>query len=146
VDYTSGESGWNLTLGGNTAAGKSARFKQYCENGAAKCGATEARSYVSGGHELAVGSLQLKTSGASWTTTGGAGSAPTFQCGATTCSVDSSTQSKIVSAAAKAALGPWSASGFGANSLTLTAPSTLYSLPEHELYHLDLLWTLSSGP
>ncbi len=146
VDDTSGESGWNVTVSGNTAGGKSAVFKQYCENGAGKCGSSEPHSYVSGGHELPAGSLQLSTSGASWSTNGGAGTAPAFQCSSSACPLDSSTQTKIVSAAEKGGLGPWSTSGFGTGSLSLAAPSTLYGLPEHEIYHVDLLWTLSSGP
>jgi hypothetical protein len=60
--------------------------------------------------------------------------------------VDGSSQTKIVSAAAGGGLGPWSAGGFGASSLSLSLPSTLHALPEHEIYHADLVWTLSSGP
>ena len=51
-----------------------------------------------------------------------------------------------ISAASGGGLGPWTTSGFGASSLTLSTPSTLRVLPEHELYRADLLWTLSSGP
>jgi hypothetical protein len=146
VDDTSGESGWNVTVSGNTSAGKSAVFKQYCENGASACGATEAHSYASGGHTLPADSLQLSTTGASWSTNGGAGGAPAFQCGASSCPLDSSSQTKIVSAGEKAGMGPWSSSGFGSSSLSLSVPSTVYALPEHEIYHVDLVWTLSSGP
>ncbi len=146
VDNTSGESGWNVTVSGNTGAGKSAVFKQYCENGASACGATAAHAYVSGGWQLPAGSLQLSTTGASWTTSGGAGAAPVFQCGASTCSIDTSSQRKIVSTANGGGLGPWGASGFGASSLVLSVPSTLRALPEHQTYHVDLVWTLSSGP
>jgi hypothetical protein len=146
VDDTSGESGWNVTLGGNATAGKSPVFKQYCENGASACGSTAAHAYVSGGWELPAGSLQLSTAGASWSTNGGAGTSPAFQCSSTSCAVDGSSQTKIVSAAAGGGLGPWSAGGFGASSLSLSLPSTLHALPEHEIYHADLVWTLSSGP
>jgi hypothetical protein len=146
VDDTSGESGWNVTVAGNGGVGKSAVFKQYCENGAGKCGATEAHTYVTAGHSLPAGSLSLSTAGAAWSTNGGAGGAPLFQCGASSCPLDSSSQTKIVSAAEKGGLGPWSSSGLAANNLTLNVPSTLYALPEHEIYHVDLVWTLSSGP
>jgi hypothetical protein len=146
VDDTSGESGWNVTVSGNASAGKSAVFKQYCENAASKCGSTEAHAYVTAGHALPANSLQLSTTGASWSTNGGAGSAPAFQCSSSSCPLDSSSQTKIVSAGEKNGLGPWSTSGFGAASLTLSTPSTLYALPEHEIYHVDLVWTLSSGP
>jgi len=146
VDDTNTESGWNVTVNGNSNTGKSAVFKQYCENGASACGATPAHSYVSGGQTLPAGSLQLSTSGASWSTNGGAGSAPAFQCNSSSCSMDSASATKIVSAAAKAGLGPWSASGFSASSISLLTPSTTRTLPEHEIYHVDLVWTLSSGP
>jgi hypothetical protein len=146
VDDTNGESGWNVTVSGNTSAGKSPTFKEYCENGASACGSTAAHSYASGGWELPSGSLQLSTTGASWSTNGGAGTAPSFQCGSLTCSVDTSSQRKIVSTASGGGLGPWNAGGFGSSSLTLSAPSTLHALPKHEIYHEDLVWTLSSGP
>jgi len=146
VDDTSGESGWNVTVSGNASAGKSSVFKQYCENGASACGATEAHSYASAGHTLPAGSLQLSTAGASWSTTGGAGGAPAFQCSSSSCPLDSSSQTKIVSAGEKGGMGPWSSSGFGSSSLSLSIPSTVYALPEHEIYHVDLVWTLSSGP
>ena len=60
--------------------------------------------------------------------------------------MDSSSATKIVSAAAKAGLGPWSTTGFSSSSLSLSTPTTLRALPEHEIYHVDLVWTLSSGP
>ncbi len=146
VDDTSSETGWNVTVLGNTSAGKSPVFKQYCENGSGACGSTPANSYVSGGRELPAGSLRLSTSGASWTTTGGSGTAPAFQCSSSACSVDAASQTKIVSTAIGGGLGPWSTSGFSATSLALLTPTTIRVLPEHEIYRVDLLWTLASGP
>ena len=144
VDDTTAGSGWNITVAGNGGAGKSAVFKQYCPN--ATCGSDTGPGYVSGGASLPAGSLTLKTTGASWSTTGGSGSAPAFQCNTTACSLDASSATKIVSTASGAGLGPWNASGFSATSLALSTPSTLRALRENEVYRIDLLWTLSSGP
>ena len=146
VDDTTSGTGWNVTVAGNTSAGKSPVFKQYCSNGTEACGSDPANSYVAGGQTLPAGSLQLNTTGASWSTTGGSGSAPAFQCSSTTCPIDASSATKIVSTASGAGLGPWKTSTFTAISLALSTPSTLRVLPEHEVYHVDLLWTLSSGP
>src|SRR5205814_1938882 len=57
VDNTNSATGWNVTVAGNTSAGKSAVFKQYCSNGAEACGSDAANSYVSGGQTLPAGSL-----------------------------------------------------------------------------------------
>jgi hypothetical protein len=146
VDDTTSGTGWNVTVAGNTSAGKSPAFKQYCSNGTEACGSHPANSYVTGGQTLPAGSLQLNTAGASWSTTGGSGTAPAFQCNSTTCPIDASSATKIASTASGAGLGPWKTSGFGATSLALSTPTTLRVLPEHEVYRADLLWTLSSGP
>src|SRR5437660_2328521 len=146
VDDTTSGTGWNVTVAGNTSAGKSPVFKQYCSNGTEACGSDPANSYVAGGQTLPADSLQLNTTGASWSTTGGSGSAPAFQCSSTTCPIDASSATKIVSTASGAGLGPWKTSGFSATSLALSTPSSLRVLPEHEVYRVDLLWTLSSGP
>jgi hypothetical protein len=144
VDDTTAGTGWNITVAGNTAGGKSAVFKQYCPN--ATCGSDTGPGYVSGGATLAAGSLTLNSSGASWSTTGGAGSAPAFQCSVSACAVDASSATKIVSTASGAGLGPWKTSGFTSTSLALATPSTLRKLQENEVYRVDLSWTLSSGP
>jgi hypothetical protein len=146
VDDTTAGSGWNVTVAGNTSAGRSAVFKQYCSNGSSACGSDAANSYVSGGRELPAGSLQLNTTGASWSTTGGSGSAPALQCNSPTCPLDASSATKIASTASGAGRGPWSTSGFGAASLTLSTPSTMRVLPANEVYRVDLLWTLATGP
>jgi hypothetical protein len=145
VDDTLTESGWNVSVRGNTGEGKSPVFKQYCENGSSACGSTPAHSYVSAGFELPAGSLSLNTTGASWTTGSGLLGTPAFQCGSG-CALDGASQAKIVSAAEHAGLGAWVASGLSSTSVVLSTPSTVHALPEHEVYHEDLLWTLSSGP
>jgi hypothetical protein len=144
VDDTTAGSGWNVTVAGNSAAGKSPVFKQYCPN--TTCATDTGPGYISGGATLPAGSLTLNTTGASWSTTGGAGASPAFQCNTTPCTLDAASATKIASAASGAALGPWKTSGFGSSSLTLSAPTTLRALKENELYRVDLLWTLSSGP
>jgi hypothetical protein len=144
VDDTTAGSGWNLTVAGNTGAGDSPVFKRYCPN--ATCGTDTGPGYVTGGATLPASSLTLNTTGGSWSTTGGSGAAPVFQCSSTACPIDSSSATKIVSAASGAGLGPWTTSGFSATSLGRSIPSTLRVLPEGEVYRVDLLWTLSSGP
>jgi hypothetical protein len=142
-DTTGGGSGWNVTVAGDTTAGKSPVFKRYCPN--PTCGSDTGPGYVAGGASLAAGSLKLNTTGATWSTNGGSGAAPAFQCSAG-CSVDAGSATKIVSAAAAGGLGPWSTSGFGATSLALSSPTTTRVLPASEIYHVDLVWTLNSGP
>jgi hypothetical protein len=144
VDDTTAGTGWNITVAGNTAGGKSAVFKQYCPN--ATCGTDTGPGYVTGGATLPAGSLTLNTSGASWSTTGGAGSAPVFQCSVSACALDASSATKVVSTASGAGLGPWKTGGFTSTSVALSTPSTLRKLQENEVYRVDLSWTLSSGP
>lgn len=136
------KSGWNLTAQGQSGAGKSPVFAEYCPK--AKCGA-DAEGYVPGGRALAAGSLTLNSTGASFT--GGLGTAPALQCAAT-CALDGASAAKIASNAtgALSGEGTWTASGFGASSLALAVPTTLRALPSEEIYRVNVLWTLSTGP
>lgn len=136
---TSETAGWNVTVQGQTGAGKSAVFAQYCA--AAKCG-TEAEGYKPGGFTLPANSLTLNTTGAKFA--GGTGTAPSFECAAG-CHVDSATAVKIVSAPVKAG-GTWTASGFSTSSLQLAVPTTLRALAASQVYRVNILWTLSTGP
>jgi hypothetical protein len=43
-------------------------------------------------------------------------------------------------------MGSWQATGFGASSLGVAIPTTIQLLQTGEVYRLDLLWTLGSGP
>jgi hypothetical protein len=52
---------------------------------------------------------------------------------------------KIASATATAG-GTWTTTGWSATSLALTAPTTLKVLPNEEVYRVNILWTLASGP
>lgn len=131
--------GWNLTVNGNAAGGKSAVFKQYCPN--ATCGSDSGPGYVGGGFTLPADSLTLNTSGASWTS---AAPRPAYQCSVSACNVDHGTATKVVSASTSVALGTWTSSG--SSTLTLNTPASLRKLQTNEVYRLDLVWTLSTGP
>jgi putative surface cell wall-binding protein len=139
-DTTASPTGWNVTVVGDSTAGKSAVFKQYCTQ--TTCGSDPA-GYVTGGRTLVANSLTLNSTGASWT--GGTGSAPAFTCNSG-CFVDHATATKIVSAASGQGTGLWSTSNFSNSSLSLGTPTTLRVLPANEQYHADLVWTLNSGP
>jgi len=141
--------GWNVTVASLPTVGTtvSETFKQYC-NSASPCGANAAERYVSGGRELPANSLTLKKTTASFTALpGGTGSAPTLEC-ASECHVDHSTPEKVVSAAAGGAgKGGWQTTSFSAASLSLATPMNLYVLPNaNEVYRVDIVWTLNSGP
>jgi hypothetical protein len=141
--------GWNVTVASLATAGTtvSETFKEYC-NSASPCGGNAAEHYVSGGRELPANSLTLKKTTANFTAlSGGTGSAPTLEC-ATECHVDRSAPEKVASAAAGGAgKGGWQATGFSGTSLSLATPMNLYVLPNaNEVYRVDIVWTLNSGP
>ena len=143
ADATGSGSGWNTTVAGQTGAGKSAVFKQYCPT--ATCGA-DPEGYVTGGATLAANSLTLNSTGASFAAQSGTtGTAPTLQC-SSACNVDSASAVKVASAALSAGMGTWLTTGFGAPSLALATPSTLKALSNGEVYRVNLLWTLATGP
>jgi hypothetical protein len=131
--------GWNLTVNGNSAAGKSAVFKEYCPN--ATCGTHSGPGYVAGGFTLPGGSLTWNTTGASWTSTG---IRPAYQCNSTPCPIDNATASKVVSASRFVSLATWTSSG--SSTLSLSTPASLRKLQTGEVYRVDAVWTLSSGP
>ncbi len=144
VDDTTGSgNGWNVSVSGDSSAGSSPVFKAYCPN--ATCGTDPGPGYVSGGQTLAAGSLTLDTAGASWHNNGGTGSAPALLCSGG-CALDTSTPTKIASAATSAGLGGWITQSLGASSLSLAVPTTIRTLQTNEVYQVDLVWTLSSGP
>jgi hypothetical protein len=140
IDTRGTKSGWNVTVAGQSGSGKSAVLAQYCPK--AKCG-TDAEGYVAAGKTMAAKSLSLNSTGAKFT---GAGTAPTLQCSAA-CSVDSAAAVKIASAATGGAgESTWTTTGFSATSLALSVPTTLRALPTEEIYRVNLLWTLATGP
>ncbi len=143
ADATGSGAGWNVTVEGQTGTGKSAVFAQYCPK--AKCGG-DAEGYVPSGQSLAANSLTLTSTGASFTAQSGTtGTAPTLQC-ASACNVDHAGGVKIASAAANAGMGTWLAGGFAAGSLALATPTTLRAPANEEVYRVNLLWTLGTGP
>jgi hypothetical protein len=143
ADATGSGSGWNTTVEGQSGSGKSAVFAQYCPK--LKCG-SDNEGYVAGGASLAANSLTLNSTGATLTAQNGTtGTAPALQC-STACNVDHGSAVKIVSAAASAGMGTWLTSGFSATSLALSTPTTLKALANEEVYRVNLLWTLSTGP
>jgi hypothetical protein len=144
LDATGSAAGWNATVNGNSAGGKSPVFKQYCPN--ATCGTDTGPGYVTSGQTLAANSLTLSSTGASFTGQNGTtGTAPTLQC-ASACNVDSASAVKIASAAAGTGMGTWATTGWGGSSLALATPSTLKTLQANEVYRVDLVWTINSGP
>jgi hypothetical protein len=133
--------GWNITVKGQAGVGKSAVFAAYCP--LVKCGA-EPEGYIVAGKKMAANSLKLNSTGASFT--GGSGSAPTFQC-STACNIDSAAAVKIVSAATGGAgENTWTSTGLSTKSLELTIPTTLHALPAEQVYRVNILWTLATGP
>ena len=138
-DATATGAGWNVTLSGREGAGLRSKLTQYCPEAA--CGAV---GYVSGGHQLEADSLTLRSTGATFEP---ASEAPVFKC-ATGCSLDtgSETAVAVVEAAQNHGIGVYEAKGWTSESLSLATPQRLYALPAHEVYRVDLLWTLSSGP
>jgi hypothetical protein len=143
-DATGSGAGWNVTVNGNSNAGKSAVFKQYCPN--ATCGTDTGPGYITSGQTLPANSLTLTSTGASFSAQNGStGTSPTLQCGSA-CNVDSASAVKIASAALSAGMGTWGTTGWGGSSLALSTPSTLMALQTNEVYRVDLVWTLNSGP
>jgi hypothetical protein len=143
-DATGSGAGWNVTVNGNSAGGKSAVFKQYCPT--ATCGTDSGPGYVAGGQTLAANSLTLASTGASFSAqSGSTGTAPTLQC-SSACNVDSAAAVKVASAAANAGMGTWGTTGWGGTSLALSTPTTLKTLQTGEVYRVDLVWTINTGP
>jgi hypothetical protein len=143
ADATGTGSGWNVTVAGQSGSGKSAVFAQYCPT--ATCG-SDTLGYVPSGATLAANSLTLSSTGASLTgQSGTTGTAPTLQC-SSACNVDSASAVKVASAAVNAGMGTWLTGSFGASSLSLATPTTLKALSGGEVFRVNLLWTLSTGP
>jgi hypothetical protein len=145
ADATGSGSGWNVTVAGDGPSG-SAVFKQYCNSGTAcNGGADAANSYVSGGAVLPANSLTLSSSGGTISPLNGStGTGPTHQC-SSGCFVDAGSATKVLSAASGAGMGTFQA-GYAAGTLSLATPSSLHTLPTNEIYKVNLLWSLNSGP
>jgi WxL domain surface cell wall-binding len=140
ADATGSGAGWRVTVNGLSGVGDSPVFKQYCPE--AKCGGDSGPAYVSGGAELAAKSLTLNSTSAKFNPSA---EGPSFTC-SSGCFVDNGSAEKIVSAAEKHGMGTFTTEAWGANSLALATPSSLGVLPEKEVYRVNLVWTLLSGP
>jgi len=142
-DATGSAAGWNVTVAGNTAALKSPVFKQYCPN--ANCG-SDTLGYVTSGATLPANSLTLNSTSASFgAQNGSTGTAPTHQCNSA-CNVDAASAVKVASAATSAGMGTYATTGWTGSSLALATPTTMKVLSNSEVYRVDLVWTLNSGP
>jgi hypothetical protein len=130
--------GWNLTVKGRAGAGRSAVFKQYCPSG--PCG-SDPTGYVTGGFTLPADSLTWDTTGDSFT--GATGTKPGFEC-SSGCHIDSASAVNVVSTAVGATNTTWTTSG--SSTLSLATPASLRKLQTGEVYRLDVVWTVSTGP
>jgi hypothetical protein len=139
-DATGSGSGWNVTVNGLTGTGKSPIFKEYCP--ISTCGSDSGPGYISGGATLAADSLVINSTGATFSPSS---AAPAYQCGSG-CDVDNSSAVKIVSASTDNGMGTFTTSGWSGTSLALSTPSNLAVLQSSEVYRVDLVWTLTSGP
>jgi hypothetical protein len=143
ADATGSGSGWNVTVAGQSGSEKSAVFAQYCPN--TTCG-SDSKGYVGGGATLPANSLTLNSTGASFKAEGGStGTGPELKC-SSACNVDSASAVKVAAAAASAGMGTFKTTGWSATSLSLATPSTLKALSNEEVYRVNLLWTLGTGP
>ncbi len=144
ADATGSGSGYNVTVVGDSAGGKSPVFKQYCPN--ATCGTDSGPGYVTSGATLAASSLTLNSTSAGFTAQNGTtGTAPTHSCNSG-CFMDTASPVKVVSAATNAGMGSYITNGYGASSLSLATPSNVKVLQSNEVYRVDLVWSLNSGP
>ena len=103
---------------------------------------------MTSGYTLAANTVTLNSTSAGFTAQNGTtGTAPTHQCNSG-CFVDAAPASpvKIVSAASGAGMGTYATNGWTGTSVAASAPSTINALPANEVYRVDLLWTLGSGP
>ncbi|MDQ2935775.1 MAG: WxL domain-containing protein [Chloroflexota bacterium] len=142
ADATGSGSGYNVTVAGDGPSG-SAVFKQFCT--VANCGSDPA-GYVSGGKTLVANSLTLNSTSAGFTAQNGStGTAPTHSCNSG-CFMDSASPVKVISAATSAGMGTFVTSGYTASSLSLATPSNTSVLPANEVYKVNLVWSLNSGP
>ena len=143
-DATGGALGWNVTVVGNTGVGLSPVFAQYCPN--ATCG-TDSLGYKPSGATLPANSLTLNSTSASFTPVGTTTNvnAPTNTCNSS-CNVDTAAAVKVATAAVAGGMGEWATTGFTGTSLALTIPTTAKTLQTGEVYRVDELWTLNTGP
>jgi hypothetical protein len=144
-DATGGALGWNVTVVGNTGVSLSPVFAQYCPN--ATCGTDVGPGYIASGATLSANSLTLNSTSASFTPVGTTTNvnAPTHTCNSV-CNVDAAAAVKVATAGVAGGMGQWATAGFTGTSLALTIPTTAKTLKTNEVYRVDELWTLNTGP
>jgi hypothetical protein len=137
-DASGSGAGWSVTVVGDSSAGKSAVFKEFNPSSS---------SYVGGGATLDPNSVTLDSSSAGTSPLNGStGAGPTHSCDSG-CFVDAPSPVKVASAApGSAGIGTYELNGYTASSLALTVPTSVTALGAGEAYHVDLLWSLNSGP
>ncbi len=141
TDTTGSGAGWNITVSGLTGTGKSAVFMQYC--GQATCGTDSGPGYISSpGYALPERSLTLNSTSAKFSPET---AAPTYRCNSG-CFVDSGSPVKVIEAAVGNGLGTFTTNSWSGTSLSLATPASLHVLQKDEIYRVNLLWTLNSGP
>ena len=132
ADATGSGAGWNVTVVGDSTAGKSPVFKRWTGS-------------AYGSEALPANSLTLSSTGASFSAQNGTtGTAPTHSCGSG-CFVDSASPVKLAAAAVNGGMGTYATSGYGASSLSLITPTTVKAIGA-DVYRLDLVSTVNSGP
>ena len=131
-----------MTVASVSGGANSSVFKQYCPN--ATCGTDTGPGYV---HRRLHAARRLADArhGRRPASPDPGATKPAFQCGVSPfCNVDTTTATKIVSASTSSSLTTWTSSG---NSiLSLTTPANLHKLQTNEVYRVNLVWTLNSGP
>jgi hypothetical protein len=145
TDASGAGEGWNLTVSGAGGDG-SPVLRQYCPR--ARCGGHRGRGFIAGGAVLPAGSMMLDSRGAGFSSDAGSSSVePIHQCDQG-CLLDTSplAPTRIVAAATGTGLGTFRAAGFSARSLKLVAPGSKRVFEPHEIYRVDLSWTLNTGP
>jgi hypothetical protein len=146
TDASGAGEGWNLTVSGAGGRGVSPQLRQYCP--VARCGNHRGHGFIAGGSALPFGSILLDSSGAGFTSEAGdTGNQPSHECGEG-CLLDSPplAPTRIVAAPNGAGLGTFRAADFSARSLKLVAPGSSQVFKPHEVYRVDLSWTLNTGP
>ncbi len=141
ADTTASGAGWNVTVSGLTGTGDSAVFKQYC--GQATCGTDSGPGYISSpGYALPERSLTLNSTGAKFSPET---AAPSYKCNSG-CLVDAGSPVTVIEAAVGNGVGTFTTTSWSGSSLSLATPASLHVLQKEEVYRVNLLWTLNSGP
>jgi len=142
VDATGAGAGWNVTVRARRAVQERGVPGLLPEGEMRR----RSRRLCDRGRNAPADSLNLFSTGAALSgQNGSTGTAPTLQCAAG-CPIDSAAAETIAIAAKGAGMGTWLTGGFTPASLQLSTPASLKLLPNEEVYRVNVLWTLSTGP